>query len=50
MRVLWGLGFVILRPIVIPLGYIGRFVRNQYNDGVRTYDIMKRLKKIKTRA
>ena len=46
MRVLYGLAFVVMRPITIPLGYIWRFVKEQYRDGTITYDWIKRMNKL----
>lgn len=46
MRVLYGLLFVILSPITVPLGYIWKFVKGRYESGTQTYDWNKRMKQI----
>ena len=46
MRVLYGLLFVVLSPITVPLGYIWKFVKGRYESGTQTYDWNKRMKQI----
>ena len=46
MRVLYGLLFVILSPITVPLGYVWGWIRGRYRYGTETYDWNKRIKQI----
>ena len=46
MRVLYGLLYVLLSPITVPLGFIWQFIKGRYRAGTMTYDWSKRMKQI----
>lgn len=46
IRVIYGIGFVIISPVTIPLGFILGFIKGRYIAGTTTYDWYKRLNQI----
>jgi hypothetical protein len=49
-KVLSGVGFVILRPVVEPIQWLVKYTKKNYTDGYRTYELLFNPKKNKSRG